>query len=250
MNTNGFSSGSEELLAYSAVYRVPIAAALWCGVPASDAESFLQDSSVQVDRGVFESPFVDNLEVRCRALHHAIERGFLHCCGEHGRIIDGYVAPEKRYVARRDLKQWMAQEFESEKPSFLFGEAERRAHVETLHRLREERDVLVSQIDQLKSCYAEVIEGRDRIAHEMNMLAVRSAADRPIPARAETTYLNIIGALLDLLLAKSPSENRRALFPSQAAVITALESRFPGKEGLSQRTLHDKFAAAKRSLDK
>jgi hypothetical protein len=250
MKTNSFRSGSEELLAYSAVYRVPIAAALWCGVPATDAESFLQDSSVEVGRGVFESPFVENLEVRCRALHHAIERGLLHCCGEHGKIIEGYVAPEKRYVARRDLKQWMAQEFESEKPSFLFGETERRAHVDTLRRLREDRDVLTSQMDQLKACYAEVIEGRDRLTRELNAVAAKSAPERPIPARAETTYLNIIGALLDLLVARSPSDNRRSLFPSQAAVITAVETRFPSKEGLSQRTLHDKFAAAKRSLDK
>ncbi len=160
------------------------------------------------------------------------------------------MAPEQRYVARRDFKQWMAQEFESEKPSFLFGEAERRAHVDTLRRLRGDRDVLTSQMDQLKACYAEVIEGRDRLTRELNAVAAKSAPERPIPARAETTYLNIIGALLDLLVARSPSDNRRSLFPSQAAVITAVETRFPSKEGLSQRTLHDKFAAAKRSLDK
>jgi hypothetical protein len=72
---------------------------------------------------------------------------------------------------------------------------------------------------------------------------------RTVSPRAETTYLNIIGALLDLLVDKESSSGKRVQFPSQAAVISALESRFPGKEGLSERTLQDKFAAAKRSLD-
>jgi len=193
---------SKKLFAYSAVYQVPIAAALWCGVPASEAQTFLEDSSVEVAPGVFESPFVDNLAAKCRAIHHAIERGFLRCCGEHGRIIEDYVPPARRYVARRDLKQWMESEFEGEKPAFLFG---------------------------------EIDVGKSRVP--------------TVSPRAETTYLNIIGALLDLLVDKDSTSGKRSRFPSQAAVIGALESRFPGKEGLSERTLQDKFAAAKRSLD-
>jgi hypothetical protein len=193
---------SNKLFAYSAVYQVPIAAALWCGVPASEAQTFLEDSSVEVDPGVFESPFVENLAAKCRAIHHAIERGFLRCCGEHGRIIEDYVPPARRYVARRDLKQWMESEFEGEKPAFLFG---------------------------------EIDVGKSRVP--------------TVSPRAETTYLNIIGALLDLLVDKDSTSGKRSRFPSQAAVIGALESRFPGKEGLSERTLQDKFAAAKRSLD-
>ena len=193
---------SKKLFAYSAVYQVPIAAALWCGVPASEAQIFLEDSSVEVNPGVFESPFVDNLAAKCRAIHHAIERGFLRCCGEHGRIIEDYVPPARRYVARRDLKQWMESEFEGEKPAFLFG---------------------------------EIDVGNSRVP--------------TVSPRAETTYLNIIGALLDLLVDKDSTSGKRSRFPSQAAVIGALESRFPGKEGLSERTLQDKFAAAKRSLD-
>ena len=73
--------------------------------------------------------------------------------------------------------------------------------------------------------------------------------DKPLTQRAETTYLNIIGALLDLMLGKSPSGKPYSEFRSQEAIIDTLLAHHKGKPGIAERTLAEKFAAAKRSLN-
>lgn len=70
-----------------------------------------------------------------------------------------------------------------------------------------------------------------------------------LASRAETTYRNIIGALLHLILGQTPSGKPHSLFKDQSAVIEALLATHQDKPGISQRTLEAKFAAAKRSLD-
>jgi hypothetical protein len=76
-----------------------------------------------------------------------------------------------------------------------------------------------------------------------------SSKEKPLGMRAETTYLNIIGGLLGLMLSKSPAGKPYSSFESQAAIILALLAHHDGKPGISPRTLEDKFAAAKRSLN-
>ena len=84
---------------------------------------------------------------------------------------------------------------------------------------------------------------KDKAEFEGN--SVREVA---LNLRAETTYLNIIGALLELMLNKTPAGKPQSVFDSQSAIIGALLANNEGKPGISQRTLDDKFAAAKRSL--
>ena len=69
-----------------------------------------------------------------------------------------------------------------------------------------------------------------------------SPAGEPISPRERTTYLNIIGAMLELLQTPRPGRI------SDAAVIRELEENYKDKPGIRERTLQDKFAAAKRSL--
>ncbi len=66
--------------------------------------------------------------------------------------------------------------------------------------------------------------------------------------RAETTYLNIIGAMLALMLGKSPAGKPQSIFNDQTAIIGALLGHHEGRPGISSRTLEEKFASAKRSL--
>jgi len=66
--------------------------------------------------------------------------------------------------------------------------------------------------------------------------------------RAESTYLNIIGAMLDLMLSKSPGGQPYSTFASQDAIISALLAHHEGKPGIAERTLEAKFAAARRNL--
>ena len=67
--------------------------------------------------------------------------------------------------------------------------------------------------------------------------------------RSETTYLNIIGGLLSLMLSEPSAGKPRSTFNNQSTIISALLEHYRNKPGISQRTLEDKFAAAKRSLN-
>ena len=68
------------------------------------------------------------------------------------------------------------------------------------------------------------------------------SANGPIGPRERTTYLTVIGALLELVL------NHRDGRSSQSAVIVELVDNYRDKPGISKKGLETKFAEAKRSL--
>lgn len=68
----------------------------------------------------------------------------------------------------------------------------------------------------------------------------RAAA--PLEPRSETTYLNIIGALLELVRTPRPGRG------SDAAVIRELIENYSDKPGIAKSTLEGKFAEARRQL--
>ncbi|SDZ55003.1 hypothetical protein SAMN05421547_1341, partial [Delftia lacustris] len=86
---------------------------------------------------------------------------------------------------------------------------------------------------------------------------LRSVSTRPAAAqlaskqceiseRAETTYLNIIGGMLTLMLSQSPSGVPYSSFKTQEALVSALVAHYGGTMGITERTLNGKFANAKR----
>ena len=64
--------------------------------------------------------------------------------------------------------------------------------------------------------------------------------------REENNNFALIGALLELLLGTSPGGQKLSIYKDQAAVISALESRFGDCDGISKRTLEDKFPKARQ----
>lgn len=72
--------------------------------------------------------------------------------------------------------------------------------------------------------------------------AVPPPTSGSLSQRETTTYLNIIGALLELIQAPRPGRN------SEAAVIRELLDNYSEKPGISKRTLEDKFSKAKQAL--
>ena len=77
----------------------------------------------------------------------------------------------------------------------------------------------------------------------------RKAGDiLPMRSTTETVYQNIIGALIEIMLAKSPAGKPFSVFESQASIIDSLAAHFPGAPGIAKRTLEEKFAEGKRSL--
>ena len=99
----------EAVQSYFTVYRVPVAAALWCGIEPGEVEEHLA-LSTEVARGVLKHPYINCLEPRCRAIHDAIVTGLLPYSRENGKVVpkEEHVAPERRHISRQHLKDWIA----------------------------------------------------------------------------------------------------------------------------------------------
>jgi len=243
----------KHLNAYQAYYPVPVAAMLWCGVPPDEVQEELNRITPHsYIRGVFTHPFIPCFEVRCRIIHDAIERGALPASRENGKVTNEHIAPERRHVSREDLRAWIAKEHPADKPEFLFDEIERKTHAainaDAFRALQADRDAARAELEKAKAWAADTIREMDALRGERDSL--RAMVERMnIPGeRAETTYLNIIGAMLALMLGKSPAGKPQSIYDNQAAIIAALLGHYEGKPGISARTLEEKFAAAKRSL--
>lgn len=87
-----------------------------------------------------------------------------------------------------------------------------------------------------------LIDLQERISSE------DSAKEKPLGIRPETTYQNIIGGLLGLMLGKTPAGKSQSVFENQTAIISAMLAHYGSKPGISERTLEEKFAAANQSL--
>lgn len=146
-------------------------------------------------------------------------------------------------VRHVDLRAWMARFYPDQKPAFLFDGIERQLHpaitIEAVQALLVDREALRTQL----------------AAHEKEIEALRKEIQRQGPServmgpRSETTYLNIVGGLLTLLLGKSPSGTPYSSFETMESVISALIAHHDGRPGISERTLWSKFATAKRQVN-
>ncbi len=244
----------DQVQSYYTIYSVPVAAALWCGVPPDEIDEHLK-VAVQVHREVYRHPYIKCLEPRCRAMHEAIDKGALLVSRENSKSFDGttdHVAPERRHVTRQNLKEWIAREFPADKPAFLFDEVERRTHsainADAFRALQADRDAVKTELEKAKARAADAMAEMNAMRGERDSLRAMVDKMSAPGERAETTYLNIIGGLVALMLGKSPAGKAQSVFDNQAAIIAALLGHHDGKPGISARTLEEKFAAAKRSL--
>lgn len=243
----------EQLRAYHAYYSVQEAAMLWCGVPPDDLQEELKQISAHPHiRGVFTHPSIPCFEVRCRIIQDAITNRTLSASRENGKITDEHIAPERRHVSRENLKAWIAKEHPADKPAFLFDEIERNTHptinADAFQSLQADRDAARTELGKLKALVSKTNGDMDAMRGERDSLRAMVEKMNAPGERAETTYLNIIGAMLALMLGKSPAEKPQSVYDNQAAIIAALLGHYEGKPGISARTLEEKFAGAKRSL--
>jgi hypothetical protein len=162
------------------------------------------------------------------------------------------VAQHRLTIRHADLKEWMQKRYPDQKPAFLFDDIERTTHAainaDTFRALQADRDALKARIEKATEMYRELKKERDDVSGERDSLrAIVEKMSAP-NERAETTYLNIIGGLLELMLGKTPAGNPQSVYDSQAAIISALLAYHSGKSGIAARTLEEKFAASKRSI--
>lgn len=174
--------------------------------------------------------------------------------GRDGRTVQpgDQVAKHRLTIRHADLKDWMQRRYPDQKPAFLFDEVERTTHsainADTFRALQADRDALKTRLDKATDAYRTLKQERDAMAGERDSLRGIVEKMAAPGERAETTYLNIIGGLLGLMLGKTPADKPQSVFDNQAAIISAMLAHYDDKPGIAARTLEEKFAAAKRSL--
>lgn len=156
-------------------------------------------------------------------------------------------------VRHVDLKAWVARYYPGEKPAFLFDDIERALHpavdLKTLSILLVEREAAKVQLAELARMHDTLRAERDALVKDHAKRATEGDQVREPGLRSESTYLNIIGGLLSLLLGKSPSGTAYSSFRNMDAVVSALLAHHEGRPGLSERTLWAKLAQARRHLE-
>ncbi|RUS67786.1 hypothetical protein CUZ56_00263 [Saezia sanguinis] len=158
-------------------------------------------------------------------------------CGKNGVTCDIAYDDHDLTVKHIDLKRWIHANYPFDKPAFLFDEAEREITTGiNLHALQH----LLANNYLLKQSVHQQVETIQNL-EEKNL----SLKENPLvlKERSESTYLSIIGAMLDILVSNIPAH-----FTSQESIIDTLLTQYPGYPGLSERTLKSKFAAAKRKI--
>ena len=100
-----------------------------------------------------------------------------------------------------------------------------------------------------------VIQRKDIELFEKSLLEPADTDPSTVSRRAETSYLNIIAALLEVITDGIPSADTTngqvgpaAGLTSEAKLITAIAHHYQDFDGLSKSNLERKFPAAKRSL--
>lgn len=97
------------------------------------------------------------------------------------------------------------------------------------------------QIEELINAKIPYINELSEVENVELIPISKNIDNKEISGKSETSYLNIIGALLETAL-------QGGQFKDQEALIKHLSSLYQGYAGLSERNLKGKFAAAKNSL--
>ena len=244
----------ETFQRYFAYYSIEQMAMLWCGIEPFDFDEVISECEYP-RRGIPKHPYIGCLEHRAAAIMDAIDAKEL-AVGRDGKghtICDDHVAPERRTILMKDFKEWLINSFPNEKPKLIFDEIERNAHsaitIEAYQTILADRDHLHVRISKAEEIFKKQKKELEALMGENESL--RRIVDRAsgnTDSRSETTYLNVIGGLLSLMLGSSPGGQKQSIFDNQGAIISALLAHHEGTPGISARTLEGKFAEAKRSL--
>ena len=166
--------------AHYAVYSIPHAAALWCGVDDDHIEQVLKEvtkiSPTGFGRSVWKHPSAPCIEPRSRAIAEAVEAGELPYGREDGETLaeGDYAAYERRHVFGRDLKIWMEKAFPNEKPAFLFDDIEQNTHssisADAYRALVAERDALKKRVEKAVEEFKLIRNEKTAVEAELKLL--------------------------------------------------------------------------------
>jgi hypothetical protein len=228
-------------------YYRPIEAALrWCGLIDHEAD-ILQATGEQLLPPISAFPRWPCLRANAEKILDALQNDEIPR-GRDGRTVaaNDHVAPARLTIRHADLKAWMARVYPDQKPKFLFDEIERETHTainaDAYLALQADRDALRVRIKNAEEWAKTVQAEKASMRAEIDALRARADGLGEPTKRAETTYLNIIGAMLELLQSSKPGRE------SAAGIIRELVDNYGDKHGIRKTTLEVKFAEAVRSI--
>ena len=227
-------------------YTAVQAALRWCNLAEHEA-TILKSLDADLIPKIGQFPQWPCLQINTEKILDAIQHGELPY-GRDGKTVPRgeQVTERRRTVRHTDMRVWMATHHPGSKPAFLFDDIERGAHsaisVESFNALQADRDALKARIERALEVHKALKHERDKIEAERVALAALVEGISVPGDRAETTYLTIIGALLELVRTPRPGRN------SDAAVIRELIENYADMPGIAKSTLEAKLAAARRSL--
>lgn len=233
-------------------YYTPVEAGIrWCGLTKYEPEIL---AAIREKGEGVRFPQWPCLQPRIAELRYAMRAGEIPHGIDGNPRFDGQQRSEARWtMTHADLRRWFKENSpQTEWPAFLFDEIERGTHssftASAVQAIKLERDAARAELVRLKAD----VEGKDFqiAAMEKQIAALKTkldGADEPGP-RSETTYLNIIGALLEVIAGRVPGFDKHPDFDSGTTLIEAIEHHFQGFNGLSKSNLSRKFPEAKRSL--
>ncbi|HCK3133827.1 TPA: protein kinase [Salmonella enterica subsp. enterica serovar Ruiru] len=235
-------------------YYTPLEAALrWCNLISHEV-MILTKVGDSILPGVKDFPQWPCLRINAEKILYAIQNDEIPY-GRDGKTVPSgeIVAKHRLTVTHNDLRLWMVKYYPSQKPSFLFDVVEQQLHagitVDAYQTLQSENKRLnirlsnaVKTFQQQKHEISELQGERDSLRQMVNNSV------QNIDGRSETTYLNIIGGLLNLMLGTSLGGQKQSVFENQGAIISAMLAHFEGMPGISVRTLEGKFSEANKSL--
>ena len=243
-------------LAYGAkTYYRPIEAAIrWCGLL-----RFEQRILATLGQRATPEPSDFHRWPLLRLYADRIYDALMHCelpAGKAGIVVESQrpaLDDPELTVRHVDLKAWMSHYYPGDRPGFLFDDIERAVHpavsMDTLNILLAEREATKVQFAALAQAHEALRAKHDALVEKHVTRSDGNEPAREPGLRSETTYLNIIGGLLSLLLGKSPSGAAYSSFRSMDAVVSALLAHHEGRPGLGERTLWTKLAQARRHLE-
>jgi hypothetical protein len=227
-------------------YYVWEAAAFWCGI--SNQEISIDEDGL---------PDLDSQYPCLRSRAEWIRDAIYHkelVCGYQGKLVrHGIIPTLPQTIRRKDLRNWFLS-YRTERPPFLFDETELsdlavinpeifqalQTDFEAEKALHEKtKEQLQDMVDKL----AAVEQERATLKQYSGESAKRDNLDSPANERSKTSFLHLIGALLDTIMDKD-----KVLFKTEEALRTHIAERYKGFPGCTFRTTAERFAEAKKLL--
>lgn len=235
-------------------YYTPLEAALrWCNLISHEVMILTKVGDAHLP-GVKDFPQWPCLRVNAEKILDAIHNKEIAYGRDGKTVVAGeQVAKHRLTVRHSDLKAWMTKHYPNQKPAFLFDTVEQQLHsgitVEAYQTLQAENKQLNIRLNNAVKTYQQQKNEISALQGERDSLRqMVNNSVQNIDARSETTYLNIIGGLLSLVLGETPGGQKHSIFESQGAIISNLLAYHGNAPGISARTLEGKFADAKKSL--